>query len=446
MKKRSKGFASRVVLPGLMTLTMLAAQAPLATVAQEPPAAAPRAGAPSNAGSGEPGPAPGQATQQQLQQLVSPIALYPDMLVAQILAASTYPTQIVEADRWMHDNQNLKGQQLTDAVSQQPWDPSIKSLVQYPPVLDNMNQNLSWTSALGQAYYNQPADVMKAIQTLRHMAQKAGTLKSTPQQKVVVENASGGTSAAPTTTVTEGSSCNTVVVIQPAQPNVVYVPEYNPTTAYGAPMPPPPGYSGADLLMTGLLSFGVGMLVGDMIGSSSNNWGCNWHGGNVVYNHNVYVSNSNFVPSRWGYHPNYANHPNYGYGPGRYGYNSYPRPYNQPYNAPKMPSRYDQPQYKPDWQNAKNNPQYQKDWQNAKNNPQYQKDWQSAKNNPQYQKDWQNASNSFRGYQNRQPEQRSWGGNTQPGGFTQAASQRGNDSFNGLRNRFGGGRLSGRGL
>ena len=215
---------ARIPILGFVALALLLQTSSVSWAQQSPPPA----GSPPQEGG--PGPAPGKATQQQLQQLVSPIALYPDLLLAQILAASTYPTQIVEADRWVQDNKNLKGTALTNAVDQQPWDPSVKSLTQYPPVLDNMNQNLSWTSALGQAYYNQPSDVMKAIQTLRQMASKAGTLKSTPQQKVVVESASGGTSAAPTTTtVTEGSSgSNQIIVIQPAQPQVVYVPEYTP--------------------------------------------------------------------------------------------------------------------------------------------------------------------------------------------------------------------------
>lgn len=428
------------MLPGLAALAFLIAQSPLATLAQESPPPPSNSGTPASPTEPGPGPAPGKATQKQLEQLVSPIALYPDLLVAQILAASTYPTQIVEADRWLQSNQNLKGQALANAASEQPWDPSVKSLTQYAPVLNNMSQNLSWTSALGQAYYNQPTDVMNAIQTLRHMAQQAGTLKSTPQQKVVVENASGGTSAAPsTTTVTEGSSGSTqVIVIQPAQPQMVYVPQYNPTTAYGTPMEAPPGYSSADLMMTGLMSFGLGMMVGDMIGSSSNNWGCNWHGGNVTYNKNVYVSNSNAVPSRWGYN---TNHPYYGYGQGRYGYNDYPRPYNN-----TMPKQYDQQQYKQDWQNAKNNPQYQKDWQNAKNNPQYQKDWQNTKNRAASDAEshgWEKTpttNNSFRGYGDQDKQNsRSWGGNSQPGGFAQAASQRGRDSSSGRNDRWGGG-------
>ena len=434
-----RGVLSRSLISGFAAFTFLLTQAPLAGLAQEAAAPPPSANA-ANSDSSAPGPAPGKATQQQLQQLVSPIALYPDLLVAQILAASTYPTQIVEAERWLQDNQKLKGQQLSNAVDQQPWDPSVKSLTQYPPVLANLNQNLSWTSALGQAYYNQPSDVMKAIQTLRHMAQQSGTLKSTPQQKVVVENASGGASAAPTTTVTEGSSGNTVIVIQPAQPNVVYVPQYNPTTAYGQPVAAPPGYSSSDLLMTGLVSFGAGLLVGDLIGSNSNNWGCNWHGGNVTYNHNVYVSNSNAVPSRWGgYHPYGPSHPYYGNQPGHYGYNNgYPRPYgsyNHPYQAPKMPSQYNQPRYQQDVQHAQN----QREVQNAKNKGANDLESHGWSKSPTPE------NNSFRGYgnQNKQGGQHSWGGKTQPGGFSQAASQRGRDSFSGGNDRWGGDKKSG---
>lgn len=427
---------ARVLVSGLVALAI--AQAPSMLVAQE-------SSATPNAGPSNPGPAPGGATQQQLQQMVSPIALYPDFLVAQILAGSTYPTQIVEADRWLADNKNLQGQQLADAVNAQPWDPSIKSLTQYPPVLDNMNQNLSWTSALGQVYFNQPSDVMEAVQTLRKKAKKAGTLKSTPQQNVIVESASGGggSEAPSSTVVSAGASGNQVIVIQPAQPTVVYVPQYNPTTAYGAPMAAPVGYSSTDLMMTGLVSFGAGILVGSLIDGGSNNWGCNWHGGNVTYNKNVYVSNSNAVPSRWGY----GNHP------GQYG--SYPRPngnYNHPYASNNtMPKAYDQPKYKQDWQSGKNNPQYQKGYQNAKNNPKYQQDYQNRKAesaNDAGSDRWSKpsgsnrASDSSRGYgssDSRQNSQRSWGGQTQPAGETQRASQRGSNSFQGGGRSFGGG-------
>ena len=109
---------------------------------------------------------------------MAPIALYPDALVAQILAGSTYPTQIVEADRWMQQNSSLKGEDLAKAVDPQPWDESVKALTQFPSVLDNMSKNLSWTSALGDAYFNQQQDVMKAVQELRRKAKDAGNLEN----------------------------------------------------------------------------------------------------------------------------------------------------------------------------------------------------------------------------------------------------------------------------
>jgi len=121
---------------------------------------------------------------EQLQQLVAPIALYPDELVAQVLAAATYPTEVVEADRWLQEHPDLKGQELAQAIDQQPWDPSVKALTQFPSVVANMDKNLSWTSSLGEAYVNQPQQVMDAVQAMRRQAQQAGNLKSTPQQTV----------------------------------------------------------------------------------------------------------------------------------------------------------------------------------------------------------------------------------------------------------------------
>ena len=123
-----------------------------------------------------PGEAVVRQTPEQLQQLVAPIALYPDELVAQILAASTYPTEIVEADRWVQQHSDLKGQQLAQAADQQAWDPSVKAVAQFPSVLGNMNKNLSWTSALGDAYVNQQKDVMDAVQEMRKRARQAGNL------------------------------------------------------------------------------------------------------------------------------------------------------------------------------------------------------------------------------------------------------------------------------
>ena len=262
---------------------------------------------------------------------MSPIALYPDVLVAQILAGSTYPTQVVEATRWVKENPGLTGDALAAQVNQQPWDPSIKSLTQFPSVLQTMNDNLSWTSSLGEAYYNQPADVMNAIQVLRNKAMAAGNLKSTAQQTVDVQ---------PAPPAPQGStqpSVQQTVVIQPAQPNTVYVPQYNPTTAYGAPVAAPAGYSGSDLLLTGVLSFGAGILLGSLINDGHNSWGCNWGGGynsSVVYNRNVYVSNNNVYPGRYpaGGYPagGYPRPP--GYRPPNGG--QYPRPAPYPGGRP----------------------------------------------------------------------------------------------------------------
>jgi len=119
---------------------------------------------------------------EEVQQLVAPIALYPDELVAQILAASTYPTEVVQADRWLQQHPGLKGAPLAEAVDSQPWDDSVKAVAQFPSVLGNMDTNLSWTSALGDAYVNQPQDVMAAVQVMRRRAQDAGNLKTTAQQ------------------------------------------------------------------------------------------------------------------------------------------------------------------------------------------------------------------------------------------------------------------------
>ncbi|HEX7158552.1 MAG TPA: DUF3300 domain-containing protein [Edaphobacter sp.] len=214
----------------------------------------------------------------ELQQLVAPIALYPDALVAQVLGAATFPDQIAYAGDWLQQNKNLTGQALMQAVDRQPWDPSVKALTQFPSVLDNMTKNLSWTSSLGEAYHTQPNDVMTSIQTLRAQAKAVGNLKSGSQITVVQES--------PQT-----------IVIQPTNPQVVYVPQYNPSVAYGTPYTTP-GYSTADMAATGLLAFGVGIAVGAAINNNSccgwgySYWGCNWHGGTVVYNRNVYYGNN----------------------------------------------------------------------------------------------------------------------------------------------------------
>src|SRR6201999_4036612 len=137
---------------------------------------------------------PGQgapATADELQSLVAPIALYPDALVAQILSAATFPDQVAIANYWVQQNKTLTGTALTTAVDKQTWDPSVKALTEFPPVLNNMAQILSWTSQLGEAYHNQQAEVMTAVQTLRKQAQTAGNLKTSSQQTVKTEHQNG---------------------------------------------------------------------------------------------------------------------------------------------------------------------------------------------------------------------------------------------------------------
>ena len=219
-------------------------------------------------------------SEQELDSLASPIALYPDSLVAQILSAATFPDQIAVANYWLQQNKNLTGSALMQAVNTQSWDPSVKALTQFPSVLNNMAQNLSWTSQLGEAYHNQQSDVMSAIQALRQQAKNSGNLKSTPQQAV--------------TTQTQGGQ--QVIVIQTSNPQVVYVPTYNPTVIYGTPYNPP-GYSTGDLVATGLLSFGAGIAVGAMMSGGCCGWGwsgwsCSWYHGGAYYGGHVYYGNA----------------------------------------------------------------------------------------------------------------------------------------------------------
>jgi hypothetical protein len=238
-------------------------------------------------------PAYTQQTAEQLQQLVAPIALYPDSLVAQVLAASTFPEQVVEADRWVQAHPDLKGTDLGNAVDQQPWDPSVKALSAFPSVLGNMDKNLSWTSSLGDAYYNQQQDVMDAVQVMRQKAQGAGNLKSTPQQ-----------------TVTEKDSA---IDIEPADPEVVYVPAYDPWLIYGYPVVAWPGwYPYPGIWFDGpYLSFGLGFGIGwwGGFGWGWGHWGFDWHNHYAVFDHGRYYSRSR----------TFYNRANFGRGGGREG-------------------------------------------------------------------------------------------------------------------------------
>ncbi len=231
-------------------------------------------------------PPPPQAAKQspeQLQQLVAPSALYPDSLVAQILAGATYPEEIAEAGKWMEKHKDLQGEKLGKEVNKQHWDASVKALTQFPAVLANMNQNLAWTSELGDAWVNQSQDLNSAIQTMRQRAQQAGNLKTTPQQTV---NTNGN-----------------MIVIQPATPEVVYVPQYDPWLVYGDPLAVFPGwYPNPGLFWDGPgigfgLGFGIGFFAG--FGWGWNHWGYDWHGGGrVVYNHDAYMSHSRTIVDR----------------------------------------------------------------------------------------------------------------------------------------------------
>src|SRR6266853_2914070 len=242
-----------------------------------------------------------QQTPEQLQQLVAPIALYPDALVAQILAAATYPDQIVEADRWVQQHTELKGQQLGQEVDKQPWDPSVKALVEFPSVLANMDKNLSWTSSLGDAYVNQQQEVMNAVQAMRDRAQKAGNLKSTPQENVTEQGQT--------------------IVIAPADPQVVYVPEFDPWLVYGEPIGIWPGwygYPGLYLAGPGIafgLGFGIGYFGG--FGWGWHHWGSDWHHHDVRFDNHHYESHSRIFANR-----NNFNHAGgfHGGGPGARGF------------------------------------------------------------------------------------------------------------------------------
>jgi hypothetical protein len=217
-------------------------------------------------------------TAEELQQLVAPIALYPDALVAQVLSSATYPDQVAEAAGWLQQHSNLTGPTLMQAVDAQRWDPSVKALTQFPSVLGNLAANLTWTSSLGEAYHTQSADVMAAVQVLRAKALAAGNLKSGAQLSVVQQSPQ-------------------VIVIQPVNPQVVYVPVYNPTVVYGYPYVTP-AYVAPPVAATAVVAFGVGIAVGAMMAGGSyawgySSWGCGWHGTTtVVYHGGAYYGNS----------------------------------------------------------------------------------------------------------------------------------------------------------
>lgn len=237
-------------------------------------------------------------SKDQLDRLVAPIALYPDALVAQILTAATFPSEVVDAENWLKAHPGLSAGDLANQVNSQSWDPSVKALVQYPSVLENLASNLGWTSELGDAYYNQSEDVMKAVQEMRKKAKKAGNLKSSPQEKVE-EN--------------DGD-----VTIEPANPQVVYVPAYDPWAVYGYPIAPWPYWVDVPGVWWGGpgLYFGVGFPIAPFFGFGWGwgGWGLDWHHWGVFYHGAPYYAHGPAFFDRGRY---YGGHPGFGH-PGPY--------------------------------------------------------------------------------------------------------------------------------
>lgn len=222
----------------------------------------------------------------QLDSLVAPIALYPDPLLAQVLAASTYPLEIIQLQQWLPQHKGLKDKALVEALEKEDWDPSVQAMAPLPDVVKQLAENVKWTTDLGNAFLAQQSDVMDAVQRMRVKAKGAGNLKSTEQQKVetkTVEN-------------------KTVVVIEQAQPQVIYVPSYNPTVVYGPPVypyppivyPPPPS---TGTVVAGMaISFGVGMAMGAAWGHGGWGYNCGWgHSNNniTINNNNTFVNHHN---------------------------------------------------------------------------------------------------------------------------------------------------------
>jgi Protein of unknown function (DUF3300) len=245
-------------------------------------------------------PAPAQSqsqqsfSQAQIKQLVAPIALYPDPLLTQILMASTYPLEVVEAARWSHNNPSVTGQALENAMQDQSWDPSVKALTAVPQTLEMMSDKLAWTEELGDAFLAQQQDVLAAVQTLRGQAQAEGNLNSTPQQLVTTEPAPAGVAA---------PSGPAPIVIEPVNPGVYYVPVYNPAVVYGAwgyPDYPPFYWSPPGFIAGNIVSFTASVAVGSAIWS-----GCNWWNHDVVINVNRYniFNHTNITNNVWEHNP-----------------------------------------------------------------------------------------------------------------------------------------------
>jgi hypothetical protein len=280
-------------------------------------------------------------TPQQLEQLAAPIALYPDTLIAQILAAATYPAQVAAADRWLQAQGNARAEQIAAAAdAQSTWDPSVKALTAFPQVLSMMDRDLQWTTDLGNAYYNQPQDVLQTVQVLRQRAEAAGNLQSTPQQSV--EENQG------------------YIQVAPADPQVVYVPQYNPWQAYGRPVSPYPGFSLLNTLGTvasymgsAAVRFGPGIAMSAFSNTSFGwiGWALNWLTQSVLFHQSNYFSHSPSVahwnslrgPSRLGSQQGRLNRPGNGFNRSQDDFRRLSNGYNSsPYGRPpaRSPENY----------------------------------------------------------------------------------------------------------
>ena len=235
-----------------------------------------------------------QMSEGQIEQLVAPIALYPDPLLSQVLMASTYPLEVIEAARWSQANSTVKGAALQDAMQSQSWDPSVKALTAVPQTLQMMSDKLDWTQQLGDAFLAQQQQVLAAVQKLRAEAQATGSLQSTPQQTVTL---------APAPADAAVSGIGQAITIQPVNPDVYYVPVYNPTVAYGEwdyPSYPPFYWSPPGFVASNVVSFAAGVAVGAAI------WGqCDWWHNNVTINVNSFnaFNHTNIASDTWNHNP-----------------------------------------------------------------------------------------------------------------------------------------------
>ena len=244
-------------------------------------------------------------TEEQLDQMLAPIALYPDPLLAQVLMATTYPGEVTEAVTWSKAHPDAKGDEAVKQVANQPWDPSVQALVAFPQVLATLGQDPVWVQRLGDAFLAQPDDVMEGVQRLRHQAQTAGNLQSNQYQNVTIQAVAPPKPAPSAPAPAQLPANSTTIIIEPSDPQVVYVPTYNPTTTYGTwaypaspPVyyPPPPAYYPGSALMAGL-AFGTGVAIVASL------WGeCDWGNNDVdidIDRYNNINRNNQITNNNW---------------------------------------------------------------------------------------------------------------------------------------------------